>query len=432
MKPLKYSNKIFIYTSKRTYVNFALAIMLFLYGINFHSTTIGLILFLLAIFRCFFVKIEKLRTALLPFFLIAFTTSYSIASYYFGFFSLFEVVTFVLTPIAFYLTGIYVIKKKVSVKLLFFYINLIIFSLFIFGIYCVGKTVYYDGIYNLSANVRTVSTPWTNVQFNATNLGAYFTMGLSLLGFIFTFKVKDLISIKLLYIIIIVLSIISELFLGNRTGLVIAVISIVTAYLVYNIYGPKQIRNKVTTTFVIITTILLVIYAIQSNIYGIGEKLLGSTLVIRLYDSNFFEDLRFKAWQAAFIGLFEHPFGGKQAYIPLNYAHNLWLDVGYAVGIIPFVILLIFTLLVCKDLVKLIRNKENPIELRILLTCVYVSLFINFFVEPILEGYFIHFAIFCFIVGMTSKYVRLTDKVTITGFAKTHNYFKNKGRVQTL
>lgn len=397
-------------TLKNNPQNIILSIVLFLYSISFHSLIIGLAFFPLIMF--IYLWRNKLQISLLSLFLIIFTILYAAFSYIYGFLSLFAAITFIFMPVSLYFTGEYVIKKEPRDKLTFFYVYLVIFSFFVFGILSIGKTVYYDGFSNLLLSTRSVYTPWNDIRFNATNIGAYFTMSLSLLGFIVSFQDKGrMMGIKMLSILIFVLSIISVLLLGNRTGVIIASISFMAVYFVYVFYGSKQ-NNKVTATIIIIITFLLIIYAIQSNILGVGEKLLGSTLVIRLSEGNLFEDIRFNAWQAAFSGLFEYPFGGKQAYIQLNYAHNLWLDVGYTAGIVPFIFFLIFSFLAFKHFVKLIKSKETPIELKTLLTGVYVSLFINFFVEPILEGYFVHFTMFCFIVGITSKYVRLTDKVT--------------------
>jgi len=383
--------------------NLILAVLLLLYCTGVYSLAIGLIVF--SVFAYLYLLKNEFRISLVSLFLFSFSITYAVASYTHGVISAPAALLFAVLPVALYFTGEYAIRKEARDKLAFFYVYLVLVSFFLVGIYSIWKTIQYGGFTGLFLDVRLVYMPGSDVWVNATNLGAYFAMGLSLLGYIITAGSKSGSAVRLLSILIFGLSAVSMLFLGNRTGLVIAFVSFCAVYIVTMFYGGQKLSNNVKTNAMLILAVLAAIFIVQ--LFGLGEMLLGTTLVQRFPGGGFFEDPRFEAWPVALRGLFEYPLGGKQADIPLTFAHNLWLDVGYVAGVIPFILLLAFSWLILRNLLRLIKTKACPIGLKALFTGVYVALLLNFFVEPVLEGYFIHFTILCFIAGVTSKYIRL-------------------------
>ncbi|MBT9150241.1 MAG: hypothetical protein DDT40_00409 [candidate division WS2 bacterium] len=388
--------------------HFLLASLLFLYCIGVYSQIIGLIIFPSIAFL-HFVK-TRFQISLSSLFLMAFTASYVAISYWHGIISLSTGVVYMIMPISLYFVGEYVITKGFHDRLAFYYTYLVLFSFFLFGISSVGWTAYYGGFSDAFMNRRVLYMPGSDVWVNATNMGAYFTMGISLIGYIVTYeKGNGPKAGKLISLVIFVVAVASMLLIGNRTGLVVTIGSFLAAYYVAMFRMPHSIRNKIKTNFVIILVIFTVIYIVQSNFLGLGELLLESTLIQRISTGYFFEDPRTDAWHVAIRGLYEYPLGGRQANIALNYVHNLWLDVGYVAGIIPFALLIAFSWLAVRNLLSLISSKTTPIGLKTFFTGVYVALLINFSFEPVLEGYFVHFAMFCFIAGLTRKYVRLSN-----------------------
>lgn len=381
-----------------------LAALLFLYCIGVYSQIIGLII-LPSIAFIHLVK-NRFQISLSSLFLMAFTASYVAISYWHGFISLSTGMVYIIMPISLYFVGEYVIKKEFHDKLAFYYTYLVLFSFFLFGIYSVGWTAYYGGFSDTFMNMRVLYMPGSDVWVNATNLGAYFTMGLSLLGYIVTCeKGNGPKAVKLVSLLVFVLAAVSMLWIGNRTGMVVAIGSFLAAYYVTMFKISHPISNKIKANFAIILIILTAIYIVQSNFFGLGEILLESTLIKRIST----EDPRPVAWYTAIKGLYEYPLGGRQASIALNYVHNLWLDVGYVAGIIPFALLIAFSWLVVRNWLRLISSKTTPIGLKTFFTGVYVALLINFSFEPVFEGYFVHFTMFCFLAGVTRKYVRLNN-----------------------
>src|SRR5699024_256622 len=100
-------------------------------------------------------------------------------------------------------------------------------------------------------------------------------------------------------------------------------------------------------------------------------------------------------------GLIAHPMGGRETDISLSYAHNLWFDVAYDAGVVPFILLLFFSLLSYLSLVKL-SLLDHPSFIKVLFICIYTGFFVIFMTEPIMASTErFYFVIFCLISGIT-------------------------------
>ena len=86
--------------------------------------------------------------------------------------------------------------------------------------------------------------------------------------------------------------------------------------------------------------------------------------------------------------------------------HNLWMDTYDSVGIIPFVILILYTISIIINLLNLYKNKQIIKESKIMLLGVYIVFMILFMTEPILESGPLMFAFFIFINGFVSGITR--------------------------
>jgi hypothetical protein len=108
-------------------------------------------------------------------------------------------------------------------------------------------------------------------------------------------------------------------------------------------------------------------------------------------------------WQLAFNGLFQYPLGGAKTRLTSLYAHNLWLDVGWKAGVIPLIPLFIFT---CRYIISVwrINNKKYyPLFFRSLIICVCLGFLLSFSVEPVMDGMFVNFCLFCLFFGVADS-----------------------------
>ena len=117
------------------------------------------------------------------------------------------------------------------------------------------------------------------------------------------------------------------------------------------------------------------------------------------------EDPRKMVYQRALSQMFDYPFGGYKMSLGLKYAHNLWIDVLYATGLIPFFFLVLYTIKSIQNIISIINNKTVDLQFKIVIFSIFSGCFLNFMVEPILEGVPFMFILFCLFNGMTRKYL---------------------------
>lgn len=297
-------------------------------------------------------------------------------------------------PPTFYFLGQYLIKKYPSAQTVYFLIFFVCFFLclipFLSNVYSV--------IENGFMSIRTIKLLWNkeNAVLNATNLGSYFAINLTLLPLIFSRK-KSATEKKysFLALFLVIISLFSIINMLNRTGLVIFLCSL----LVYIILSEK--RTNALIVLFILTGIFLILYTF--NIEGFRTWFEFSNYYERLTETGIHNEPRLRLWQEAIRVIFIRPFGNNSI-MGGNFAHNLWLDVGIKAGLIPMVALLVLTLSVLFDIIQIINNKNNAEFLRLLIAGCGIAFYITFFLEPIIAGYLILFFLYCFICGIITGY----------------------------
>lgn len=290
----------------------------------------------------------------------------------------------VVFPSVFYFLGKYLAHK--SKKVTMHVLVLTILTITGFGF----TNVYTSNVIDL-LQWRGVESVW-GYKISATGINAYISLGLSLIPMLF---IKDSKRKKLLYLIIFGLSVYSMTKMGSRTGILIIALSIASYFLIL-----KRVTKK--------SIFVLVIGAFAAMYYYKNAQ--GSLFLSRTSGMSFADDPRIKAWDAAWKGLFLFPSGGKQTVLPLQYAHNLWLDVGFETGIIPFLLLAIFSLLVLLNVVKLNRI-EIPYKLKVLFLCLSSAFVVTFFMEPVLEGWIFYFNAFCLYAGLLNGTISTSNVI---------------------
>ena len=339
--------------------------------------------------------------------LVLFTTSYSLISYIYGYIEYNTALKYIMYFLTFFLFGKNIKICNEKNILVYFYMMIVVLSLF--GILSV---LYSMSLYG-SANglvSRTASIPWINTsnELLATNIGTYLSLGVSLAGSLFIGSQKQ-IKLFILNVIISTLSLYCTLMLGNRTGLIIAAISITTIVLCQIIFDK---RNRLVLLFGVFINFLFLLYLYDTNFAGIQTTLVNSNSYARFEHNSFLDDPRFETWIDVFFGLFINPLGGKETYFFIGgYAHNLWLDVGWTTGIFPAILLLVFTYFSIKNYFAILKV-ECSMYFKVITSCCLVGFLLTFFVEPIIEGNLYLFTAFCFFSGAMQNIVNRKNKFT--------------------
>ncbi|WP_299435371.1 hypothetical protein [uncultured Maribacter sp.] len=299
-------------------------------------------------------------------------------------------------PMTFYLWGKYFVSKSNSPKNLFTLILLLgsIYSFvslisILFDINRVGFVVL----------ERDVPMIWGGDPIPATGMGAYLLFNACIPAVLISRFKTSTIFPKILLIVLYALTVYCVLRLGSRTQLLITVFTIIVS--LFFIISKQSAKKNIT------------IFAFLFLIINIGVKYLDidsksdliSSYASRMDNKNYGAASaggRTERWVKSINNLIQKPMGWELE--EFGYSHNLWLDVLRIGGIISFFLLFIFTtrsLIQTRKALKL--NKDNLILNNIILVYM-LAIFLQFFVEPIFEGMFHLFVLFCLLQGITNSY----------------------------
>jgi len=247
--------------------------------------------------------------------------------------------------------------------------------------------------------VRSINLIWMDQQqgANATNIGSNFALNLSLLPFLFTERSGRNRFYNWTSIFLVVIAAFSILNMLNRTGLGIMVLS-AFFYIFYS-------GNKVKSTIIVSVLVLLIALFYSFDIMGFRTWFLYSSYYDRISQTGVNEQgSRFIIWKEALNSFLKYPLGvtyyNVKYMIGASYAHNFWLDVGLKAGFIPLIPLLVVTVSGLYSISKVIFNKKNEENLRVIIAGFAVAFYVTFFVEPIMEGYSVFFFFYCFYLGV--------------------------------
>lgn len=230
-------------------------------------------------------------------------------------------------------------------------------------------------------------------SWSATLYGMMASVGISCIAVMFIRKQK--LWLKLCFISVSILSLLSVIHLVNRTGIIIFLSCIFISFVVYTKFNLK----KMIGASLLLTFIVIVVYT--SNI--IDQNILDA-YAQREESSTFNASQlggRSERWEVAINNLFTHPLGWDDSG---GYAHNLWLDIARVGGLLPLFPFLVATLLHIKNLLYIIMKKSYS-NFAIILISINTAMILSSFVEPVIEGSLLFFCMLMMIWGVTKSLV---------------------------
>lgn len=173
---------------------------------------------------------------------------------------------------------------------------------------------------------------------------------------------------------------------------------------VYN-WKDKKRRRKIFCCGGIVLAVLIVAgWLVWLNRDAIQ---LTSFYTIFSRDGGILHNVRFQAQYNVVKQLFVYPFGGYHMDLAgLNYAHNVWLDMANAAGVIPFVLMLVYTLLGMYDLFFLLRSEKVCQAVKYVISGLWIVMILYYMVEPALESSVQFIVPWTFMNGLIYQYNR--------------------------
>lgn len=309
-------------------------------------------------------------------------------------------------PPTFYLLGKYLSNKVTTEENLFKSLITVGFLLSFSALISVLVSIMADGFGQID---RSLPMIWGDQVVSATIMGSYFVLNMCIPALLIVRQIKISLIMRIVMIVVFVLSLLCILRIGTRTQIVISLFTLLAA-LIFII--PKQSLKKNVIMFSIF--IGGIILLIQNVKFDLSSDWL-SAFADRMENNNGADIAsgggRTSRWVKSMEYLFKKPLGWDVE--EFGHSHNLWLDVLRASGVLPFLLLIIFSI---RSVIKVKKisslNKEllsffNQIRIYTL------ALLLLFMVEPIFEGMFATFIVFCFLIGVITKFdsrYKLTKK----------------------
>ena len=403
---------------KNTIIDKMIIFLLGLYAINIFNKGAYIAFFFVPfiLFRKHSKRSLSTELVVTTFLLLLFSVVYASCVRFYGFSeSITVIVSYALAPTIMYLLGYTFIDNKNQYNKMFSVFFTIAMGTLMFAFLSVLKTSsLYGSLDNAfySLGKRDVFSFWGQNNITVTGLNTYVSFSAAIVPLIF-FENKKMKYIKITKTLIVINYLISLYIIlqtGSRTGILILISSILTSFFIVLSKRKKTIKKiskkKVISTYLLGCFFILIIITFIGNSQGIIEQIENSLTIQRLQNTQAVDDPRIQVWKEAFVGIYRNPLGGRQTHLSLDYAHNLWLDVGYDAGIIPFLLIIIITTIGLISVVRILL-KDYSAFLKTLVVTTFSSIFIIFLLEPIMQGWFYYFVVFCLFMGVLHKLIFL-------------------------
>ena len=229
---------------------------------------------------------------------------------------------------------------------------------------------------------------YTDTDREVVFVGDRSILSIGMIGLPLVFFSKS--KLKWVYFIVCVLSTICSIHCLHRTPLAVALLLIIFSFF----YGKNKDRNKIIPIVLISLFIIAILYWVGSN-----SDIISLFQDRNSYDAQTLGD-RSTRWTDAIGKLFLYPFGWKDSSVGY-YVHNMWLDVDRTAGLIPFVLLLTFSI---KSFFNIIKTKIIDNSLYFTMTLINIAFLASCFVEPVFEMHPTHAWMYMLFTGMQYRY----------------------------
>ncbi|WP_282938856.1 hypothetical protein [Paenibacillus sp. RC67] len=402
-------NKVQINETEKRNLDWLWIVPLFLFSINLYNKEIYIVIAMIILGMLISVyKKTTFRLTADMILISLFSISYILIFRIYNTIDLIVLLLYVVEPIGCFFIGYLIFKKEA--QLIYKTIITIVLGNMLYG--SINMLLYFK-TFGANTYERRVPDIWTDIGMAATLQGTHFTPVASLLFFSFILWINR--KYKVLSFILFfgaIFSLVSSVVLGNRTLIIITLLTLFSNIILYSMLVKKKQSSILKSIFLAASFFILIWVVYSYNLFGISDFILDSQFYVRMNEQgSMLDDPRMLVYSNALVELFNYPLGGYKLDLGgLSYAHNLWIDVLYVAGIIPFIFLGLYTLKSIINLGFIIRSDRVNVEFKVLIFSIYIGYLLNFMVEPILEGVPFMFISFCLINGLVRKYLDYLKK----------------------
>lgn len=366
--------------SENKVINHLMNILLFLMGINFlHYGQLLLPLMCLILFidnKMVF----KVNRPIVFVLLCLFAISFYAFSYQLGFYS---VMGFTL-PMAYYIGSNMNNPSINNIKKIIYLIAL-----------SMGLHLALNFIYNVSTRgfERVLHSSshrdiWIKDKISITAMAVDLDILIGCLYYLLTYEKNKV--YKLILLSLFVFDMVYCVIMGRRTSVMLLAISFIIVFL-YETFVFKKIDYKRKKYFIygigsILTMLILIMAIYNLNIFNLKEKM-DQLYIISKFKKGIIDSSRIKLLLSAYGMFFNHLWGGRQITSILGWqVHELWMDVFDFAGVIPYLMMIVLTILFVINYVKIMKAQSIDKKHKTLLLSVFVCIMIQMCLEPVMTG----------------------------------------------
>lgn len=360
--------------SKNKYVNTTINILLFLMASNFLHygyLLLPLICLILFIDNKYQFKTNNIKMFIL---LSMFALSFYVFSYKLGLYSF----------IGFFLPMVYYIGsniKDINEEKVKRIIYILTFGMATHVLLNFGYELIIRGIEIFTRNSHLDF--WTKEEHPTTQTSVNIIFIISLIYYTFVYETNRRIVKK--YAVLLLLCMIYEIALARRTTLFVLIISIIISIFFDKVINKNSIMKfkKVIIAIVIITVLGLLYYLFLYNPWSHRQSL-------QIFNKFFFTGIktgRLDIFIRAIKIAPKHLWGGQEisTLFDIN-VHDLWMDTFDYAGIIPYILLIVYSIYCLINMIYTFRNNGLSKSFRLLAFVLFVCITIQMFLEPIITG----------------------------------------------
>ena len=330
-------------------------------------------------------------------FLFVFSTCYALFYCFNPVAGLQYAAVYMFTPPFLYLIGKYLAQKSTSTDQLFYVLISIGLVLSIAPLISVLLDLMTGGF--LQAN-RSIPMFWGGEPKNATGMAAPLVLNMCIPAILLASYKKMGKIFKILLIAVFILSLLCVLRLGSRTQLVIVLFTFLIALATL---VPKQSLKQNVMLF---SMLAIGVYLVFRNVSFDLDSDWATSFAGRM-ENNGAQDIasgggRTDRWVKSLENFYKKPFGWDVD--DFGFSHNLWFDVMRVGGSLTFVLLVSHSIRSYLLVKKAIKANSKAIAMNMLLFTYFIAFMLLFMVEPIVDGSFYLFVLFCAYLGIVNKY----------------------------
>ena len=291
------------------------------------------------------------------------------------------------------------------------------FKLFYITVAVIGIGMLTHYVLNWSVNIDTVDRNtidfWTRRPMAATGQASLACLPLGLAVACMLSKSGKKVKIAALVTILVV--ILYNFILSGRTIFILLLASSAIAFL-YRL--SMQTKNKIRSILVVFVVVIIAVLIYRQDVLGIRSFIEETPFYKRFFGASgamgIDEDNRLEN-KINYIGdMLGYWYGGSNLREMYGYAHDILLDTYDEAGLFALIAMVSYLAVTVSHLVSCLKNKRLPFMFRQTVLCIYFACYLEFMVEPILQGMPWLFASFCLIDGYVSR-ILLHDKKIKSG-----------------